>query len=338
MTGRSVLRLGLLLACAAPLSCQVIYGLDAFETGLGDGAGGGATASGSGGATTAASSTTTTTSGDPTECGASAACVEPIPAGWDGYFQLLTTASDQPPAECADMSAPVTYLSGPPSAPASCSACTCGNLAASCPSATLECFFNNSCTIGSGGITYNDGDCGTVPIGSSHCKQGPQPPATASCPPSAVTPTIDTAWEAAQSLCPAQAGEPRCGSDGQCVPSASLVCIRRAADVAACPTGWESAQRITAYTGATDTRGCSACSCAPPAVSCSGGGYHFHGGILCTGGITDLVEGACTGVGTGIVSYSGAVPGGGSCTPEGGQPEGALTPEGAVTLCCKAPG
>jgi hypothetical protein len=126
-----------------------------------------------------------------------------------------------------------------------------------------------------------------------------------------------------------------CGADEMCAPAASAAdgpCLMAAGDVA-CPGGL---RKRLVYTGFDDTRSCS-CSCAavggdcsPMSVSCSDnnstceGSGAFYGAGFCGGGsggtLYCRLEGTPIGPRSCDVSYAS---------------NGALTPTGPSTLCCR---
>jgi hypothetical protein len=123
-------------------------------------------------------------------------------------------------------------------------------------------------------------------------------------------------------------------------PFASL-CIAQAGDIA-CPPSSRYSQKHLYYSGAADGRGCTPCVCGAPAgIACTTGAVAFYtsSGPTC-GGSSEAIptDGQCHAVtvsAAGVQATTPAVPAGGSCAPDGGQPTGTLVPMGAETVCCQ---
>jgi hypothetical protein len=154
------------------------------------------------------------------------------------------------------------------------------------------------------------------------------------------------AWKTAARACTVEAPGACAGEADVCAPASAAgfsLCIRASGDVP-CP-GAAFPVRHTFYDGASDTRGCSPCGCAPP-----------EGGV-CTGSVSLYEDGACasaidqvavastgpvcldvqppgTPLGSARVSAPSYQPG--TCAANGGEPTGALAPEGPTTFCCQA--
>jgi hypothetical protein len=100
---------------------------------------------------------------------------------------------------------------------------------------------------------------------------------------------------------------------------------------------------VVAYQTANDDRGCSTCSCnASP--TCTGGLYTFYDVDQCQNNGTDapipVDDTSCHSLSilldNGTWSAQATQPvAGGTCTPTGGDPVGAVNPTGAMTFCCK---
>ena len=130
-----------------------------------------------------------------------------------------------------------------------------------------------------------------------------------------------------------------CAAKPAAAPYGGPLCVQRDGSDD-CPAGFTETS-TAAYDGADDTRACSACSCDPKTVKCSGGGYHAMDENNCTGGSTWVGNGDCTGTSgeldwnTGSLKPVPATPSAGTCT--GATPSGNVTPEGPRKLCCQAP-
>jgi hypothetical protein len=347
------------------VSCSLIYN-DALDeladeptTTTSSGGGGGATSTTSGaGAGSSTSGTGTGGTGGagvggsggnggtgagppPTECkGGDGACLGAIPAGWDGYYSNHTTPVGGGLATCPVTGSPRDFqlYSQPSTATAQCSACNCTAPAILC-NAPFSGFQNNGCSGGATGLSLGSGCTST---GSSVNGVVTQQATTSSanCTASGgATQIPDPAWGAEHSLCKAGLFAGGCSDMEECVDEVGVqLCIMTNGDAPACPAGWETASRIVTYVSGSDNRGCSGCSCVPPAGNlCLGGTYQFFGSAGCLGGaIYSVPEGSlCTDT-TNSVSGMFVPPSNGAmCSPSGGAPTGSVVPEQPVTLCCR---
>ena len=281
-------------------------------------------------------------------------CVPEAPSNWTGFaYVAMVTLPAPTVAPCPDSAPPDLYYSKP-GGPALCDSCNCAGLqGAGCSYPVMSCYESSTNCGGSVDFTAsnNDNNCHLLPNSMVNDNQGDscirsqasQPNGSGSCAISGGTPTVPPPWGDQAQTCdlspPFGAG---CSSGEVCVPSAGTaypdICITRDGEHG-CPSGWIG---YTAYTGADDTRGCSACSCTPQGVSCTAGGATVYDFDNCgTGGDgTVTVGGSCVDISDQSDYNSGAYrlqagnPQGGSCTPSGGQPTGALTPTGPLTVCC----
>jgi hypothetical protein len=168
---------------------------------------------------------------------------------------------------------------------------------------------------------------------------------TGSCQPSVSDFQNKETWGGKIAACATTAGG-GCGQGSACVPKSPTptqsLCIRKDGEEA-CPAGF--AATTVGYKGGTDTRGCEPCSCESNAT-CTGGTYAFLDNDNCqppgTGNSqnVNIDNATCRNVsnqldfGSWSVQANPPMPGG-SCAPSGGQPTGAVMPDGAVTFCCK---
>lgn len=298
--------------------------------------------------------------GDPACASAGYTCQPGPPKGWQGYFRTAGDAFDTTasPPVCPDGNPPIKYRAEP--APSTCTPCTCGALTGACAPARIDCAENTDCS-GATDWTAKFQSCSQIGYPSSlSCRLEPASPSgSGTCPPSGGELSVKEPWGRWLYVCggPNTAGggcvpDQACAAPGAGAYSGS-VCIRKAGEQK-CPAGWGT--RLLGYTGGTDTRGCSACSCKPVASSftCSGGAYTFYDHNSCdcawwqycaknkvvdSTQCVDLsnllspsaadVNGDWGGNYTSTPSASG-----GSCTPSGGQPTGGIDKTGAMTYCC----
>jgi len=108
-------------------------------------------------------------------------------------------------------------------------------------------------------------------------------------------------------------------------------CILSPGDLS-CPPGAYSVRHVY-YASVSDSRACTACACGVAAgVTCSATAQQGCGQ---TGPAIPLPTACASLPSPGSVTLiAAATVTGGSCTPSGGQPTGALVPTGATTLCC----
>lgn len=147
-------------------------------------------------------------------------------------------------------------------------------------------------------------------------------------------------WGDTATVCAPSGQLPACGATSSCVPppdSGFALCIQSSGAVS-CPSGW-SASHLE-YSGLSDTRGCSSCSCGAATGGTCGGenAIDYWTTPACpattpTGSIAPMSSCVST---TGIESlqYS-AVATGGTCTPSPVSATGSATPTGPVTVCCQ---
>jgi len=140
-----------------------------------------------------------------------------------------------------------------------------------------------------------------------------------------------------------------CSSGQVCVPAppgtfGGKVCVFQSGDVP-CP-GSGYTQQHTFYGSATDSRGCTACSCASPTgITCSGGAVAVASSIsgsACAGTMDSVpTNGTCTSVTLGPMSNdfvwatAEQTASGGTCAVQGGTASGSVTPAGPTTVCCQ---
>jgi hypothetical protein len=283
----------------------------------------------------------------------SAACVPAAPSNWQGPLQIAEATGGPPPPVPPDCDASAAYpkqvyegMRTPVAPDAGCS-CTCGPPSGTtCDSPLANYFSDNMCTASCG--TTNQPittACTTLSLGGcggTHITLTDSVASGGSCVPDAGTTIVPAGWTARVRLCEPSTTPTTSGCDaGQvCAPAVSLpfqtgtYCIARSGTWT-CPTDYPT-QRIY-YAGSSDTRACTPCACGPASgATCSGGTATFYGGGSCSGGSTILsVPQTCTNLGGAQVGvFSGAMPSGGGCVPEGGVPTGSFQPTTPTTVCC----
>lgn len=150
----------------------------------------------------------------------------------------------------------------------------------------------------------------------------------------------------AERACAPEVPFPSCDADTMCVPNPGVafeegVCIWAEGDVA-CPAGTDFVNREVRNTGVIDDRTCSACSCSDAVgETCDDATLYlwytagwlfnvreFSVNETCT---RANLENAVRWLG---ITVDPGEPSGGSCTPQGGNPQGGVQPEAQITVCC----
>jgi hypothetical protein len=194
----------------------------------------------------------------------------------------------------------------------------------------------------------SDGQChgGNAATNTLSCKLGPTPVlAPGQCPPSVSDFTNKDPFTTVTDVC-RTFEEPGggCASGEVCIPRgagdyAGYVCLEQAGEHA-CPSGW--GLQVLAYTGATDSRACTACTCSTTAAQCVGAQYDFWDDPFCLVNDEPVNSELCKDL-TGLTDFDAwsferaKLPVvSGSCAASGGVPSGSVYPTGALTFCCQA--
>jgi hypothetical protein len=272
------------------------------------------------------------TGGNMSGCANGAVCIPPPPAGWALVGYSMNAPVGCPPG----YGSAVQTVEGLHAAPATC-ACSCAvTQPPSCTmgSVNLVEAYDPSCNAmteslsGSGCVT----ETFMIPPGA-YSSGAPIPPSGGFCgaTPSTNVPvaTFDgqgaycTATGSALGGCPA----------GACYRTPpALACVAQGGDVP-CPMSY--ANKHLVGTGVSDTRGCSACTCAARAT-CMNPVIRFYTASNCTGLTTDaVINGSCVPVGQGNYgSYQYLVTAVPSCLASAASPSGTAGLSGETTICC----
>lgn len=290
------------------------------------------------------------------DCGAGYECVDDAPAGWEGYFRILTAKYPDPnPPMCLDGSPPIT-LRANPGGPATCSACLCAGSGCAAP---ILCWEDSSnCDIvlpvNKTGPFNSPGGCSDINILFSGFKMsctlaGPGVMPAGGCDPAGGEPSVPALWLDQVSACqiyhrPSEPPNAGCDAGKVCIPKSvgaynGAPCVRLLGEGSECPSGW--GYQVVAYEMEDDTRGCSQCTCTP--TSCVGGGYTFYDYDSCQSGgdssIT-LSSAQCVKISPLLDADTGSVqpiPGKTQCVAGGGAPTGAVKGINPTTFCCRNP-
>jgi hypothetical protein len=331
------------------VSCQVLEGIDEYDTAppeestttQSSGSGGASTASAGGDGGSGAGSGGAGAGPPPPECNdGDGVCLAEIPSGWTGYYFLHSTALGQGSAECPDGSTTLRSFSDPSTAPAECSQCQCSAPTLAC-AAQLQASQYGDCTTQAQILELNNEQCQMTGNLVNFVFTGEATVTSVACTASggAAEPLDDT-FLAEHNLCEASAlGPGGCGSGEVCVDKGAVpsICIRKMGPSAGCPDGWEEATRLETYSSGVDERACSPCACEDPAGNpCSGGDYLFFNDGSCNGPPDyTLPEGSrCSPVADSL-SARYEPPGDSECVSVGGAPVGNIELGPIVTLCCR---
>jgi len=286
------------------------------------------------------------TGGDAGDCPTSHACVPEAPALWSGPFALRESGTSTVSCTGAyDQQAYRLYDNMLPAADASCSTCTCGAVTGQTCRMDVALFQSSNCTnncktIDTHGNTCFELFCNGYPqLGS--IRFGSHISGTGSCGASPQDASVEPiAWEDHAVLCEATALN-ACTFGNVCVPIAAPpfqpeLCVARTGTH---PCLAPYTQSRTLYEEATDTRGCTSCSCDDPQGGSCGGSMVLNiPGPTCGGpGVVYPPENYCMTLSppetsaaiVGPLSLSGA-----GCAPSGGVPTGSASPSSPVSVCC----
>ena len=330
-------RLILLFGCFVLPASLAHCGGDDFQAGdeasSAAGASGGSGPSSGGGASGAASSAA---SGSGAACG-QALCAPLPPSDWKGPARLLV--GDVAAGSCVGFDEELAAHVPPLDAPATCESCSCGSPEGiTCSTPMLQAFSTANCSTTPSNKAPTSGTC--VALGGYGAKAANSTPSGGGCQvaggqPSGGSPT----WAAAALLCSKPSATTDCRG-GVCVPQVpgmldDAACVHREGDEPECPDGYPARQVL--YLDIADDRDCSACTCGAPSgascinavtsyptVDCQGQAFVIPGDGQCY-----PTEGHNYGA-----KFDANAATGGICQAAGGEPMGAATPAGPVTVCC----
>ena len=285
-------------------------------------------------------------------------CVPEVAAPWEGYYRVATSAFPaDTPVLCDDGTMPVPYFAMPGGG-AQCEACSCGGIGgATCSLPTVQWWLNSAFCSGPPPLVLtpantncvalpNDSTCSNVCNNPQACGLGEsaivgQP----GCPSAGGASMLPAKWGVEDHACRSQEVGAGCSAAMVCVakspaPYDQTACILQQG-AHTCPGDWPNA--IDVSTDGTDTRGCTACSCAPSDVDCVGEKITFYDDDNCSNAgnpPADINPSTCVQVQELVDFDQGsyratAATMTGTCTPQGGQAMGAVEPTGPVTFCCR---
>jgi Divergent InlB B-repeat domain len=280
---------------------------------------------------------------DPDCTGQSFRCVA-VPTGWSGPVARWHGAGTTPGCT-GDFSTSAYTGSGSFSpGPASCTACTCSGQSCGIQGSVFDSPTEGGCEVGIPLPMPNTvplDTCVRLPSSSIDGKQiariaADQNRDTCGTPSGgAVTRNASSFLETAR-LCASPRVLAGCGAGSVCAPPSAApfeqkLCIYRQGSFA-CPAGFSAP--ATYYTGYTDTRVCSACSCTGGCGTLSG---TWYSGTTCDGAPRETstigLPAACNDfvVSVGSARFSSS----NTCSASGGQVSGSVTAANPVTVCCE---
>ena len=288
-----------------------------------------------------------------TPCGADMLCAPPVPSvplGWQGPYTVFNGAPGAPPPcdpSSYEASPVFTGYEGLTAAPPTC-ACTCSEpQGTTCATPEITFYSDETCTTACGSAAPLTGCVAapaapTVPVACPTFLVGNPTPSGGTCTPSPPPAIASVTWASEAQACAPQAPQQgSCGAGEFCLSEGSgAFCIMQAGDMP-CPAGEYSFSYVY-YLGASDTRGCPACSCGSPSASCSfpagvPAGIPYLGPGACVTPTGAFYANSCTPIPTvtGVELKATATLDAGTCTPSGaGAATGAAAPSGPTTFCC----
>lgn len=286
-------------------------------------------------------------------------CVDAVPQDWEGYYAVHVGAAADPPFGCGAVVQPESYDKDP-AGQHQCEACTCqADNNSVCHSATtIACNWGSTNCMGGTQVSVSapDGVCAPLsnPTNSTQisCLQNEPPinPTVGTCTSSTTKIVGDTSLFGSRvDACPPGPGgiavTGACGAGKVCVanpPQDASVCIKKIG-ANACPAGFTN--EIQAFNGATDTRSCTDCGCGVN-VQCDPTpwieGYDTNACVPNQDAPIHNVGGGCVDLSPLMFGMKNhplsvrylAINKTETCSTNGGEPMGSVTPENPVTFCC----
>jgi len=279
---------------------------------------------------------------DPVCQGAGYVCTPPAPSGWNGPVAWFNASGDTIPSCAAPYVAQASGGHEGINAQAAQSSCGCtGPTNVQCNQVGVTYYTDTNCQTSAGGAGLPTNFCVTTGSGSSVAAQAEATAYNGTCGSSPTKTVPPLSWSNSGSVCsysaPSDMGG--CNSGALCMqqpPTGAYTkaCVWQNGDVA-CP-GTPYLQKTVFYTGVTDQRDCSACTCTASAGTCTAQVTVFGAGG-CSGGsfIGIQTDNSCHQF-AGVSAIAGTIsvnPGTCSAGSTGG-PTGSASATGPVTVCC----
>lgn len=281
----------------------------------------------------------TATSGDASaDAAPSCDCVK-VPPGWQGPVGLWEGTPKGAPSCTGAYGGAATDLHSHLSAPdATCSSCSCAPAIGQECAASVTVYGSSSCgtTLQTLSINTNGSCTDFASVGSS--AEYTWSTSGGSCLPSGGVATLPgTTWTNAARTCAYNGSTSACTNGGTCYawPTSPFggLCVQQTGDVA-CPSAFPN--KYTYYSGVTDTRSCSSCTCdSPSGGSCAGYMEYWSSGSCSGGSDGESPPGTCEPGAKSSVWAKIGLADAGACVPDGGQPQGAAAAANPTTVCCE---
>jgi hypothetical protein len=283
----------------------------------------------------------------PAHCGGDFQCIPAVPVGWAGPTDLYLGAAPAPACPGASTDS-FDGMEGLQAAAAACD-CECGPPEVTCGSASVTTSTVKGCGTQCATATpaldtcfAAPADCLTLPTMTGTFQTLTVSVTSATCSPQSTVGITPPTWKTYARACASPLGS----AQGDCL--AGQVCARTPSDpfqpvacivqagAKACPVDGYT-QLHTEYTGVTDTRACTECTCgASGKAQCTGTLYAYAATTNGTcGGMADIYDPAvCVPTNLRSDMKVEAVGSGAACVPSAVTPSGTSTPSGTTTICC----
>lgn len=289
---------------------------------------------------------TSASTAEPADSAAAPACecTPAAPAGWNGPYAVALGTDDVSPCVKDGGYEVEAYLgrSGVSARDPECK-CTCGKPDTTCSIPVTSTFADGVC-LGPCRTATDALSCGTpLTCGEPSAKAlgvrfGESTPLDGSCAPKLTAYVPPLASDRSIRLCAPRAAAGTCDG-GVCLPvptspfSKTNRCVTKSGTVESCPATFPV--RSVFRSAGTDTRGCSACSCAAPeGVKCRA--TASISSSACKDPTVIDVPSGCTPIaGSARIVTVPGTPEGGSCKARGGEPIGAFAAGPTTTVCCR---
>lgn len=265
-------------------------------------------------------------------------CVPIAPPGSGEYVRIARTTGEANVIPCSlDGSMPV--IRGTTPVQPACTACECTVSNVNCRQEVIELYSDMAC---SNLVTTINATSGCVPITpvaqGSYWMSINEPTGDVSTSTSIKMP--EQPWQNVVHVCPAHGNSTGtgCGEGEFCVPRVKVpyearMCVQAPGDISC---GGQYSEKITAYDGVGDSRGCSPCDCSAT-LQCSGYMGKLDSGMQCDGMMEQSAGfDQCFPIGSGVRSIELTMPTWQVIEKiiSGGEPTGAVTPSSPRTFCC----
>jgi hypothetical protein len=288
-------------------------------------------------------------------CGTNGQCaaLPPPASSWEGPIAFYPPLSTPP--GCGTGFDSFYKLTG---APAACASCSCGSpTGAVCAQPQVTFYSDATCQTQCDQKTLANMTCVTPSACGAYFDIGASIAQGGNCAPSGGGATLPASTELAGTACPPTTPLSSTCSEGQlCLgtppnPAAPRICLRTSGIVTSCPSGYREPEvYYTDPSQVSDSRGCTACTCAAPdGTSCTfsplGTLTNLRYDSMCmfpivTPPMTFNVPNACQGLmNEGFQLNQTFHLDAGTCSPAGGQATGSVIATGQpTTLCCTSMG